>query len=876
MPGSVRDEHPGHASRTTVVERFVKYVHRVLPQGGSLPDDIWRQRHRGILLLLWLHALGIVAFAMIRGNGLTHSLLEGSVVVAAAALAGLKKGNRKFHAAMASLGLLSSSALLVHLSGGYIEFHFHFFVMIGVMALYEDWVPFLLAIAYVVVHHGTVGVLYPSSVYNHPDAWAHPWKWAAIHGAFVMGASIASLIAWRMNEAVRARSNLILHSAGEGIYGVDVQGHMVFANPAAARMIGREAEELIGKDGHELLHHSRPDGAPYPREACPIYAAFRDGTVRHEADEVFWRKDGTSFPVEYISTPILERGHLVGAVVTFRDITERKQAEEEIRRTNAELERRVGERTAQLTERGHELREAKALLEHLVAASPAVIYQSNVSDFTITYISPNVERLLGYAPEDVLGASRFWSQHSHPEDRELFVAELLQAMDEKATLLERESRFQHTDGRYLWLQSTICIEYDAGNPVRILGHVLDISKRRAAEEAVKQAKEEAERANRAKSEFLSRMSHELRTPLNAILGFAQLLEMDSPSPEQRESVQHILKGGRHLLELINEVLDIARIETGRLALSPEPVSVRDVIQESFELIAPLAVQQAISLNGPAAQTLEANVLADRQRLKQVLLNLLSNAVKYNRHGGMVTLSCEDTAGGRLRIKVKDTGPGIPRDKMPRLFIPFERLGAERTAVDGAGVGLALSKRLVEAMGGDIGVESEVGQGSTFWVEFPRVESPLERVERIRENVPASAGGAPASGSAGPRTVLYIEDNLANVDLLQRLLAQYPGVKLLSAMQGRLGLDLARQHRPDLILLDLHLPDIPGEEILRRLQANPQTRSIPVAVISADPGLGQGDRFLAVGAHACLTKPLDVKKLQTLLNETLKDRAATTL
>ncbi|MGQ0549737.1 MAG: ATP-binding protein, partial [Armatimonadota bacterium] len=291
----------------------------------------------------------------------------------------------------------------------------------------------------------------------------------------------------------------------------------------------------------------------------------------------------------------------------------------------------------------------------------------------------------------------------------------------------------------------------------------------------------------------------------------------------------------------------------------------------------LAAQRDIRITGPA-QIHPGHVLADRQRLKQVLLNFLSNAVKYNREGGTVTLTCEERSQERLRIKVRDTGEGIPKDKLSRLFTPFERLGVERTGVDGAGIGLALSKRLVELMGGDIGVESEVGRGSTFWVEFPLVESPVERYERMRQDLPAPAAtgathgmidAAPSAGQA--RTVLYIEDNLANLELLQHILAHRPGVKLLSAMQGRLGLDLARQHRPDLILLDLHLPDITGDEILRRLRENLETSRIPVVVISADVTHGQSDRLYALGAWAYLPKPLDVKKLGIFLDEMLQER-----
>jgi signal transduction histidine kinase/ActR/RegA family two-component response regulator/HAMP domain-containing protein len=396
-------------------------------------------------------------------------------------------------------------------------------------------------------------------------------------------------------------------------------------------------------------------------------------------------------------------------------------------------------------------------------------------------------------------------------------------------------------------------------------HAADLERRvTERSEDLEQARREADRANQAKSEFLSRMSHELRTPLNAILGFAQLLEMDLLNQEQRESVGHILKGGRHLLDLINEVLDISRIETGRLAISLEPVSVREVVIESLDLIAPLAAKQKIRLESGTRDVPDRFVLADRQRLKQVLLNLLSNAVKYNRPQGTVALSFEEAAG-RLRITVRDTGPGIAPERMNRLFTPFDRLGVEQAGIEGTGLGLALSMRLVDAMGGTMAAESAVGVGSRFWMELPTTEGPEHRVERM--------GDAPAAAeleaSKRARLVLYVEDNIPNLKLIQRLLAHRPEVRLLPAMQGRLGLDLARQHRPDLILLDLHLPDIQGDEILNRLQDDPETRHIPVVVISADATPGQVERLLAAGARDYLTKPLNVQKLLSVLDDLLQ-------
>jgi signal transduction histidine kinase/ActR/RegA family two-component response regulator len=384
------------------------------------------------------------------------------------------------------------------------------------------------------------------------------------------------------------------------------------------------------------------------------------------------------------------------------------------------------------------------------------------------------------------------------------------------------------------------------------------------------AREAADAANRSKSSFLSRMSHELRTPLNAVLGFAQVLDLDDLDPNQQEAVDQILRGGKHLLGLINEVLDISRIETGDLALSAESVLVSDVVGETVDLIRPLAEQRSIQLQADHHVCWDNHVFADRQRLKQILLNLLSNAVKYNRLHGTVTISCEQRDPTHLRIRVTDTGPGIRAEQLGQVFVPFERLGAERTDIEGTGIGLALSRRLAEAMGGTVDVESVPGEGSTFWVELPLVEGPVERYERLQ--------GDNAQPEVGPttderrQTLLYIEDNLANLKLVQRVVARRNDIDIIPAMQGRVGLDFAAEHQPALILLDLHLPDIPGDQVLQVLRANPATAQIPVVVVSADATLGQQQRLLTAGASAYLTKPYEVEELLRIIDEALTKSA----
>jgi signal transduction histidine kinase len=384
----------------------------------------------------------------------------------------------------------------------------------------------------------------------------------------------------------------------------------------------------------------------------------------------------------------------------------------------------------------------------------------------------------------------------------------------------------------------------------------------AANEELRKARHEAERANLAKSEFLSRMSHDLRTPLNAILGFAQLLIGEDDEADRAEYARQILSGGRHLLELINEVLDIARIESGQLSLSPEPVQVSEIAQEVLDLVAPLAASREIRMTLEPDPCNESPVLADRQRFAQILVNLVSNAVKYNRAGGSVTIKCSRQPGKRLRIAVIDTGGGIPAEKLTLLFQPFERLGAASTTIEGTGLGLALSRGLAAAMEGTMGVESEVDRGTTFWIELPLSE------------VAASAGTEKADAPrAGVRrdvagTILYIEDNQSNVRLMERILRRRPFVKLLHAPSGSAGIEMARRYSPNAIFLDLHLPDLPGEDVLRELWADHELRRIPVAVLSADAMAGQMRRLKASGAAAYLVKPLDIAQVLSLVDKLL--------
>lgn len=374
---------------------------------------------------------------------------------------------------------------------------------------------------------------------------------------------------------------------------------------------------------------------------------------------------------------------------------------------------------------------------------------------------------------------------------------------------------------------------------------------------LEQAREAAEAGSQAKSRFLSRVSHELRTPMNAILGFAQLLEMDELTAEQRSHVDEIMEGGRHLLDIINEVMDIARVETGSLTQEVEPIHLGPALREVLKRTQPAAERRNVSLPTSPPPGSDVWVMGNERKVRQVFENVIDNAIRYNSSPGTVSLACghrDET----IRVSVTDTGPGIPPGEIDAAFTPFERLGAEQGGETGTGLGLPVARSLVEAMDGRMGVDTEVGSGSTFWFELREAEPPLRPVKAEEEPTP----------SAGP-LVLYIDDKPENTMLVRRILARRPTVTLISAPLGTKGLEVARARHPDLILLDMELPDIAGREVLTRLQDDPAIQDIPVVVVSAHAQRGNVERLLADGARAYFTMPYDVVKFLDVVDELLE-------
>jgi hypothetical protein len=492
-------------------------------------------------------------------------------------------------------------------------------------------------------------------------------------------------------------------------------------------------------------------------------------------------------------------------------------------------------------------------------------------------VNRRMAEMLGYTPKEILALT--WADVTHPADLPTDEANYARMLRGEIDGYVMDKRYLCKDGSVLdCLLALRCERGPDGAPQRVFAIVEDVSDRRRAERALQRqrdllesevaertrqlvaARDAAQQASRAKTEFLSSMSHELRTPLNAILGFAQLIELDRElGTRSRAHLREVLRAGRHLLRLINEVLDLAQVESGRLALSPEALSLAELARDALALSEPLAQPREVKLLAEVADGFV--VRADRLRLKQVLLNLVSNAIKYNRHAGTVHLHAEPQGADVVRLVVRDTGSGIAPDRLHQLFQPFSRLGAELGAVEGTGIGLALSRRLVELMGGRIGVDSSPGEGAAFWVELPRA--------RLADAPPPHAGPAQDTPwAAEGKLVLYVEDNPANLALVEQILARHGGVRLISANTGPQGLALARSELPALILLDIHLPVMDGYELLARLRADARTRAIPVVALTAQAMPRDARRAIEAGFDEYVAKPIDVPVFDTLLRRFL--------
>jgi PAS domain S-box-containing protein len=635
-------------------------------------------------------------------------------------------------------------------------------------------------------------------------------------------AEIALLLSAHELRSAKNRAESIVKSIADAFFQLDEDCKFTYINDPALQLLKHSSSELRGQN------------------IWQEFPVLSDNAFERQCRKVMEHGEPVTFEHFYGPLDAWLEFHVYpcdeGLSVYFHDITSTKQDQERLR-----------------------------LLESVVVrANDTVIiteaYPMSEPGPRILYVNAAFCQLTGYTSEEVLGRSPRFLQGAETERDQLDL--LHDALEAKQSMAIEVLNYRKNGTTY-WAEMSLAPVVDMqGHTTHWISIQRDVTERRRSQQVLQDAKREAERANLAKSEFLSRMSHELRTPLNAILGFGQLLKDSDLVPDDVESAEHIVVAGRHLLGLINEVLDIAQIESGRTSLHLEQVSVSGICQEAVALLRGKIAESGLTLIDES-QVSSAYVAADRKHLKQILVNLLSNATKYNRAGASIRVMCEAREEGRLRICVLDEGMGIAPEDFERLFTPFERLGAQASGIEGLGIGLALSRRLADQMGGTLGVDSAVGVGSSFWIELPLAREPeyqsanefdgLSREEREGLTIPDR------------RRVLYVEDNLSNLQLVQRVLSRRDDIELISAMHARDGLKLAQQKLPDLILLDLHLPEVNGEEVLRLLQSDERTRPIPVIIVSADIIAGQVDRMLQMGATAYLAKPFSVREFYKILD-----------
>ena len=654
------------------------------------------------------------------------------------------------------------------------------------------------------------------------------WRWLEWTGSWeaqtgVLYGAARDVTDRRLTQAALARNErlmqAILDQSTAAVYVEDLDERYLLVNDAFLAIIGRDREEVVGRRAVEVWAPRLNPGA----DLDALVMASGESVTRDDVVDV----GGGPRTYMTVRFPVRDAaGTTVGMAGIATDITGRTEAEEAL----AERER---------------------LLDTIVRACPDIV---TILDGTgrVREVSQASARILGYDLRDPVHEEL--EDLLHPDDLPAIYREYAKLLTQETPQIDLRYRVRHRDGHWVTLDTRgQVIRGDDGRAEGAVVVSRDITADLVFQTELEEALRAAEEASAEKSDFLSRMSHELRTPLNSVMGFAQLLGMDGLGEEQTQAVGHILRAGHHLLNLIDEVLDIARIESGRLDLTLGPVLVAAVVADALDLARPLAEDRHIALVGDlGAIPASTHVRADRQRLMQVMLNLLSNGVKYNEPEGRVTVSAR-LEGGAVALAVADTGPGIDPHDAERVFRPFDRLGAERTSVQGTGVGLTLSKHLVEQMGGSIALASEPGRGATFTVTLP-VTDPEVQARAPRRRRSGSRMGE------GVLRVLHIEDNLANLELVDQVLSRSGTVDLRAAMFGGLGLELAREERPDLVLLDLHLPDMPGTDVLERLRQDPATATVPVVVVSADATPEQVRELRDKGVLAYLTKPIDVQEL----------------
>ncbi len=649
--------------------------------------------------------------------------------------------------------------------------------------------------------------------------------------------------------------NIAIEQSPIAILITDLNANIQYVSPAFYKMTGYISGEVIGQSTKILKSG---------KTSISVYEELWETSKSRKTWSGEWinkKKDGELYWEAVSISPISDlNNNVINYLAIKENITQRKNYEKEILELNENLEKKVIERTEELARSNEELQKKTNELETFFTVALDLLCIAD-TDGNFLKVNKSWEDILGYTRDELM--SKKFLEFVHPEDVQSTL-EAMQELSDQKPIFKFTNRYKSISGEYKYIEWH---SVPVGN--LIYAAARDITNWKNYEEELTKARLAAESANQSKSEFLSRMSHELRTPMNSILGFAQLMQMGQLNPSQEKGVKHILKSGRHLLGLINEILDISRIEAGRISISIEPVEIKGLINEVIDTVVPIANVKNIKIELDE-NFKELYVKSDKQRLKQVLINLINNAIKYNKEGGNVwiiadVLTNNPSGVETVRIMIKDNGFGISENNIPKLFTPFERIGAEASSTEGTGLGLTVVKKLVELMGGIVGVESKLSEGSVFWIELQKTVNDLEKYKKIQEkdntnqNIKANIG-----------RILYIEDNISNIELIEQILTtSRPKIELITTMYGAQAEKLAEEHKPGLILLDINLPDINGSEVLKILKANMRTEKIPVVIISADAMQKQLDDMIKAGAQNYITKPIDVEEFLKIVDKVIE-------
>ncbi|HYV39274.1 MAG TPA: response regulator [Gemmataceae bacterium] len=664
--------------------------------------------------------------------------------------------------------------------------------------------------------------------------FAHqPMAQRVLHELKPLGEGIALYIDRKEGEeALReseARSRLLLECSGEGIYGIDVEGNCTFANPACVRMLGyNDPDELLGKSAHDLFHHTKVDGARSPREECRINQVIQTGKGVHADDEIFWRRDGSSFPVEYRANAIRRHGRILGAVITIVDTAPRQQAEDAMRLRESAL---------------------RAIAQGVFITDP------KSTEEPLSYVNIAFKHLTGYGLREIKGRD---IEFLMGPETDAAAVEQVRVAYEEGREVSVEVLFYRKDGSPFWATLALApVTGMGGSVTHFVGVLTDITERKHFEEQLLEAKEAAEAANVAKSQFLASMSHELRTPLNAVIMYSELLQEEAEDRGVSEFVPDLEKirmGGKHLLALVNGVLDLSKIEAGKMDLSLETFDIGKMVEEIVGTVKPLVDKKKNTLEVRCPPDL-GEMYADLTKVRQILFNLVSNACKFAEKSAITLEAARAQRDGQdwITFTVSDRGIGMTPEQVAKLFQPFTQADASTTRrFGGTGLGLVISKRFCEMMKGEISVSSKPNEGSTFTVCLPALVADAHPPQEH----------PPSAGSTGEKTVLVIDDDAAVRDFMTRSLAAQ-GVHVVAAADGVEGLRLAAQLRPAVIFLDVIMPRMDGWAVLSEIKANANLADTPVVMMTI---MKEMDMGYMLGASEYLTKPIDRSRLVFLLEK----------